>query len=364
MQKPKFIISGGGTGGHIFPAVAIANALKERFSDADILFVGAKGKMEMEKVPAAGYKIIGLPIAGLKRSLSLSNLAVPFKLLKSLWIANKIINQFRPDVVIGVGGYASAAVLKVATRKKIPAVIQEQNSYPGVTNKLLAPKVSRICVAYPDMDKFFPKDKTVLTGNPVRKEIIDISNKKQAALKHFKLNDNDQVLLVVGGSLGARSINKAIASALAELNTAKLKLIWQTGKPFYQEAISAAQSFSNVQVYEFIKEMDLAYAAADIIVSRAGALAVSELSIIGKPCILVPYPFAAEDHQTHNAKSLSSRGAAILVKDSDVEERLNKEIVDLFNNKERCIQLRENIKGLGNSDATEKIVDEIEKLLF
>lgn len=317
----------------------------------------------MEKVPAAGYRIIGLPIAGIKRSLVLSNLAVPVKLLRSLWISNKIIKEFRPDVVIGVGGYASAAVLKVATRRRIPSVIQEQNSYPGVTNKLLANKVSSICVAYPGMEKYFPSYKLKYTGNPVRKEIIEANTKSTEGRNHFALSSDDKVLLIVGGSLGARSINLAVAEGLNDLLESGLKIIWQTGKPFYQTALTAADGKKGVQVMEFIKEMDLAYAAADIIVSRAGALAISELSIVGKPCILVPYPFAAEDHQTHNARSLSDRGAAVLIKDDEAALKLKNEILKLAADSELCESLKKNIKGLGKPEATNEIVNEIVNLI-
>lgn len=317
----------------------------------------------MEKVPAAGYRIIGLPIAGIKRSLALSNLAVPIKLLRSLWISSKIIRDFKPDVVIGVGGYASAAMLKVATRKRIPSMIQEQNSYPGVTNKLLANKVNSICVAYPGMEKYFPSSKLKYTGNPVRKEIIDAHTKSTEGRRVFALRDNDKVLLIVGGSLGARSINQAIADGLNELLESGLKIIWQTGKPFYQTALKVAEGKKGVHVLEFIKEMDLAYAAADLIVSRAGALAISELSIVGKPCILVPYPFAAEDHQTHNARSLSDRGAAILIKDDEAALKLKNEIIKLTGDANLCESLKKNIKGLGKPEATNEIVNEIIKLI-
>jgi UDP-N-acetylglucosamine--N-acetylmuramyl-(pentapeptide) pyrophosphoryl-undecaprenol N-acetylglucosamine transferase len=363
LQTPKFIISGGGTGGHIFPAIAIANELKVRFKDAEILFVGAKDKMEMEKVPAAGYKIVGLPISGIKRSLSLSNLAVPFKLFRSLLMSARIIKSFKPNVVIGVGGYASAAILRVAVKKNIPSVIQEQNSYPGVTNKILAKSVQKICVAYPGMEKFFPASKIVYTGNPVRKEIIEADTKRAEGRNNFGISENEQVVLVVGGSLGARSINIGITNMLEKFADANIKLIWQTGKLYYEEARKVASSNKNILVYEFIKEMDLAYAAADIIVSRAGALAISELSIIAKPCILVPFPFAAEDHQTHNAKSLSSRDAAILIADADVNEKMSHTLMDLVNDKEKQAVLRKNISGLGKPDATKEIVNEIEKLI-
>lgn len=363
MPTLKFIISGGGTGGHIFPAIAIANEIKERYRDAEILFVGAQGKMEMEKVPAAGYQIIGLPIAGIKRSLSFSNFAVPLKLLKSLWLANKIIKSFKPDAVIGVGGYASAAVLRIAVKQNIPTLIQEQNSYPGITNKILGKKVDKICVAYPAMHRFFPGNKVVLTGNPVRKEIVNAFKNSAEAKGFFKVNADEKVVLVVGGSLGARSINIAIQAMLPMLNAQKLKLIWQTGKLFYKEAVESSVGHNNVQVFEFIKQMDLAYAAADVIVSRAGALAISELSIVGKPCILIPYPFASEDHQTHNAKSLSDADAAILIADADVKEKLPKILVDLVLNDAQMKTMSKNIVNFGKPKATEEIVNELVKLI-
>jgi UDP-N-acetylglucosamine--N-acetylmuramyl-(pentapeptide) pyrophosphoryl-undecaprenol N-acetylglucosamine transferase len=299
----KFIISGGGTGGHIFPAIAIANGIRKREPDAEILFVGATGRMEMEKVPAAGYKIVGLNISGIKRSLSLSNLAVPFKLIGALIESGRILRKFKPNAVIGVGGYASSAVLFAASRQGIPTLIQEQNSFPGITNKILSKRVNRICVAYSGMDKFFPKSKLVETGNPVRNEIVQQAGKREAGFEHFGLNPHVFTLLVVGGSLGALSINESIAVGLGTLSNLNIQLIWQTGKGFYPRAKDAIgqQGSPQLMAFDFIKEMDLAYACADMVVSRAGAIAVSELCIVHKATILVPYPFASEDHQTKNA---------------------------------------------------------------
>ncbi|MEM9024370.1 MAG: undecaprenyldiphospho-muramoylpentapeptide beta-N-acetylglucosaminyltransferase, partial [Bacteroidota bacterium] len=303
MSAPKVIISGGGTGGHIFPAIAIANALKTMNSATDILFVGANGRMEMEKVPAAGYPIEGLWISGLQRSLTLKNLSFPLKLISSIWKSRGILKKFRPDVVVGVGGYASGPLLRAATGARIPTLIQEQNSFPGITNKWLGHKVSRICVAYDGMEKFFPKDKLILTGNPVRKEVVSLEGKRARALEHFGLRDDRPIILVVGGSLGARSINLAIRDGLDRITEQGVQLIWQTGKPFFEEAQLAVRDRDGhgIKAYDFITKMDLAYAAADLVISRAGAIAVSELCLTAKPCILVPYPYAAEDHQTKNA---------------------------------------------------------------
>jgi len=364
----KVIISGGGTGGHIFPAVAIANALKHQLGDnVDILFIGAIGRMEMERVPEAGYQIKGLPIAGFQRSFSLSNikknLVFPFKLMKSLSLAKKIIEDFKPDVVIGVGGYASGPTLRIAANMGIPCLIQEQNSYPGVTNKLVAKKVKTICVAYPNMEEYFPKEKIILTGNPIRQDVINIEGKREKAIEHFGLKQDKKTLLIVGGSQGARSINEAIKGSLDKLMGNHIQVIWQTGNLFEKQATEASQKFEDVKVLKFIREMDLAYAAADLIISRAGAIAISELCNIGKPVIFIPLPSAAEDHQTKNAKVLSDVGAAILIADKDAKEKLGYVIFDLIQNKHSYEEMSKNLKKLAIPDATKRIVNEVKKLL-
>lgn len=364
MPSRKFIISGGGTGGHIFPAIAIANALKEKDDAFEILFVGAKGRMEMEKVPAAGYRIEGLNISGIQRSLSMKNLAFPFKLFGSIMKARAIVRRFKPDVVVGVGGYASGPLLHVATKKRIPSLIQEQNSFPGITNRLLAKRVNKICVAYDGMEKFFPKDKIVLTGNPVRKEVVDLEGKWQEGLDFFGLHADKPTLLVVGGSLGSFTINESIAKSLGALSEAGLQVIWQTGKGYISKAeeFLTTHSYPNVKAHAFINKMDLAYAVADIVVSRAGAIAVSELSLIGKPSILVPLPTAAEDHQTKNAMALVDHGAAVLVKDRDAREVLGKEVIALASDEARRKELTQNIAKLGRANAADTIADHVLKL--
>jgi UDP-N-acetylglucosamine--N-acetylmuramyl-(pentapeptide) pyrophosphoryl-undecaprenol N-acetylglucosamine transferase len=364
-DKIKIIISGGGSGGHIFPAIAIANAMKKQSPDADILFVGAQGKIEMEKVPAAGYKIKGLWISGFQRKLTFRNILFPIKLISSLIKAGRIIKGFKPDVVIGVGGFASGAVLKVATKMKIPTLIQEQNSFPGITNRLLANKVNRICVAYDDMEKYFPKDKIVKTGNPVRQDIIDLTGKREQAIKHFGLSEDKKIVLVVGGSLGARTINESIHNALPFLSEKGIQIIWQTGKNYYAVAHEAVGIYSDkgVKAYRFINEIDYAYAVADIVVSRAGAIAISELCIAGKPAILVPSPNVAEDHQTKNAMALVSKNAALLVKDIDAKDLLGQSIFDLLNNKEKQDELKKNISNLAIRDSAERIAVEIINLV-
>jgi UDP-N-acetylglucosamine--N-acetylmuramyl-(pentapeptide) pyrophosphoryl-undecaprenol N-acetylglucosamine transferase len=363
MRALKFIVSGGGTGGHIFPAVAIADALRKIHPDCDILFIGAQGRMEMEKVPKAGYPIEGLWISGIQRKLSVENLLFPIKLLSSLMKAKKILKRFKPDVVIGVGGYASAAVLRVAVSQHIPALIQEQNSYPGITNKWLAPKVNRICVAYEGMEKFFPKDKLVLTGNPVREEMVNIEGKREAALTFFELDGTKPVLLVTGGSLGARSVNQNIADGLKQLVDEGIQVLWQTGKPFYQEALDAAKAYPQVKVHEFIYNMDFAYAVADIVVARAGAITVSELSLVKKPAILVPFPYAAEDHQTKNAMALVKNGAAIHIADHDAKYALVETVISLMKDENKKEELRANLSTLGFKNSSDKIAKEVLNLL-
>lgn len=364
MNPPKFILSGGGTGGHIFPAVAIANALRDNWPNAEILFVGANGRMEMEKVPAAGYKIIGLNIRGIQRKFSLSNLTLPLTLFKALVKAGKIIDEFKPAVAIGVGGYASGALLFMATRKNIPTLIQEQNSYAGVTNKLLGKRVNKICVAYPGMEKFFPKSKLVLSGNPVRKDLIHPIGRAEA-LKFFGLSADKPSLLVVGGSLGARSVNESILAALPSLHAQGIQLIWQTGTPFKEKAEEALKTgnYDGFVTRAFIPEMQMAYAAADLVVSRAGALAVAEIALLGKAAILVPFPFASEDHQTSNAKALSEHGAAVLIADKDAAAQLQTAILELMQDEKRRSELGSEAKKFGKPDATEVIVNEIKKLM-
>lgn len=365
MKPLKIILSGGGTGGHIFPAVAIANEIKKLVPHVDILFVGAMGKMEMEKVPNAGFKIIGIPIAGLQRNLiTLANLKLPYLLLRSLLKTKKIIKEFMPDVVIGTGGYASGPLLRAAVNKGIPALLQEQNSYAGITNKILSKKAGKICVAYEGMEQFFPKDKILLTGNPVRQDIHDTKLKKNEGLDFFKLSANKKTILVIGGSLGARTINEAIGANLQKLVDQNIQLIWQTGKTYYQLALDQSKSYSNDAIYplEFISRMDLAYAAANIVISRAGASSISELCNIGMPSILVPSPNVAEDHQTKNAMALVNKHAAILVKDYEARDKLIDVAVDLLNNNAHQVTLVNNISQMAFQNSANVIAMEVLKL--
>lgn len=362
----KLLISGGGTGGHIFPAIAIANEVKRLNPDAEILFVGAKGKMEMEKVPEAGYRIIGLNITGIQRNLSVANLAFPFRLFESLWRARAIIKDFGPDVVVGVGGFASGPVLRMATWMNIPTLIQEQNSFAGITNRWVAAAVNKVCVAYDGMEKFFPKERIVKTGNPVRKQMVDIEGKRQVAMDSFGLDSNKPVLLIIGGSLGARSINLALMDRLDVLLQKGIQVIWQTGKNFKPESEVLRAQYRNehLVITEFIKEMDLAYAAADLIISRAGAIAVSELCIIGKPVVLVPFPHAAEDHQTKNALALVNTNAAIMVEDKNTRDHLIDIAIGLFDDVERRKSMATQIKKHGLPNASidiAKLVIELAK---
>lgn len=361
----RLLISGGGTGGHIFPAVAIANEFKERHPDAEILFVGAEGRMEMTRVPEAGYKIIGLWISGLQRKLTLSNLLFPVKLIASYFKAKNIVKRFKPDVVVGTGGYASGPIMIAATRARIPSVIQEQNSFAGLTNKQVATKVSRICVAYDGMERYFPADKVVLTGNPVRKNILTVTEKRDEGRTHFGFDDNTRTLLIIGGSLGARTINESILKGIDKIIDAKIQVIWQTGKGYYDlyKAALSKYDLQRIRVQDFVKEMDLAYAAADVVISRSGALAVSEICIAGKPCIMVPSPNVAEDHQTKNAMSLVEKNAAVLVRDVDASETLVDEALHLMFDNERISRLETNIQKLARPHATRDIVNEIEKLI-
>lgn len=361
MKKPRFIISGGGTGGHIYPAVAIANELKSRFPEAEFLFVGAKDKMEMQKVPQAGYAIKGLWISGIQRKLTLDNAMFPFKLLSSMWNSFRIIKSFKPDVVIGTGGFASGAVLKVASMLSIPTVIQEQNSYPGITNKLLAKKANKICVAYENLERFFPKDKMILTGNPVRQDLINEASKSEA-IAYFKLDANKKTLLVLGGSLGARRINQLIEKELDFLLSQNIQIIWQCGK-LYLNDYEKYNEKENVQVVAFIDRMDLVYVAADVVISRSGASSVSELCIVGKPTIFIPSPNVAEDHQTKNAKAISDKNGAILIKESELEAQFETVFSDLISNENKQAELSQNIKKLAKPNATKDIVEEIIKLI-
>ncbi|MDX1351022.1 MAG: undecaprenyldiphospho-muramoylpentapeptide beta-N-acetylglucosaminyltransferase [Putridiphycobacter sp.] len=365
MAINKVIISGGGTGGHIFPAIAIANAIKAKYPEVSVLFVGAEGKMEMEKVPQAGYEIVGLPIRGLQRKLTMANLAFPFKLIASLWKARKIVKSFKPDIAIGVGGYASAAIVRVAASKGVPTLVQEQNSFPGITNKWLAKKAKTICVAYDGLERFFPTEKIVKTGNPVRNHIVEIAGKRELGIRHFGLETDKKTLLVIGGSLGAGTINNSLKANIQALLDHDIQVIWQCGKYYFQDLQSLKNQFSNNQLYlnDFIFEMDLAYAAADYIVSRAGAMSVSELCLVGKPTVLVPSPNVSEDHQTKNAMALVDVNAAILVKDNDAVNSLIPVVINLHESTEMQNGLSAEIKKLGIKDAPERILNEIEKIL-
>lgn len=361
MKHRKFIISGGGTGGHIYPAIAIANELKTRFPDAEFLFVGAEDRMEMEKVPQAGYKIKGLWISGLQRSLSIQNLAFPLKLVSSLRKSQKILKQFKPDAAIGTGGYASAPLLRMAAMQKIPCLIQEQNSHAGITNKWLSSNVQKICVAYEGMEKFFPSEKVKLTGNPVRQDLLDISEKRGEAISYFNLKKEKRTLLVLGGSLGARRINELIEKSLPFFEQNNLQVIWQCGK-FYEQTYKNKGN-DTVQVHSFLNRMDLAYAASDFIISRAGALSVSELCLVGKPVFFIPSPNVAEDHQTKNALAVSDKNAAVLIRENELNENFEKEFSEVIASDEKQKMLSENIKRLAKPNATRDIVQEIEKLL-
>jgi UDP-N-acetylglucosamine--N-acetylmuramyl-(pentapeptide) pyrophosphoryl-undecaprenol N-acetylglucosamine transferase len=361
-KQYKIILSGGGTGGHIYPAIAIADELKSRFPDAKFLFVGAADRMEMEKVPQAGYEIEGLWISGIQRKLTLRNLAFPFKLISSLLKSRKIINMFEPDVVIGTGGFASGPLLKSATSKGVPSLIQEQNSYPGITNKLLSKYVDKICVAYEGLESFFPKAKIILTGNPIRKDLLDIAHKQIEGKDAFTLIHSKHTLLVLGGSLGARRMNQLVEEKLAYFQSQNIQVIWQCGKLYYQQ-YKHHNALENVQVHAFLNNMDMAYAASDIIISRAGASSVSELCVVGKPVIFIPSPNVAEDHQTKNAKAIAERHAAILIKESELDTQFEVEFDGLLFSSEKRQELSKNIKQLALVNATKDIADEVEKLL-
>jgi UDP-N-acetylglucosamine--N-acetylmuramyl-(pentapeptide) pyrophosphoryl-undecaprenol N-acetylglucosamine transferase len=364
-QKHKrIIISGGGTGGHIFPAISIANALRKIDPETEILFVGAEGRMEMEKIPAAGFRIIGLPVAGLYRSLTFKNFSVLIKLIRSLNKAKKVIKEFRPDVVVGVGGYASGPVLRQAGKMGIPTLIQEQNSYAGVTNKLLSRKASTICVAYDGMDKYFPKEKIIKTGNPVRHNFDDLQSLRDEALSFFNLKKEFPVILVLGGSLGAGTINNSLSENINRLKDSDCQWLWQTGKYYYEnvKALVSVSFSGNISVHGFINRMEYAYAAADIIVSRAGAGTISELCLVGKPVILIPSPNVAEDHQTRNAEALSTRNAAVLIADGNAPKVLVDEAIRLISDKSRRETLSSNILKMADREADIRIAEEVLKL--
>ena len=360
-QSVNILLSGGGTGGHIYPAIAIANELKQRHPESKFLFVGAEGRMEMEKVPQLGYEIKGLNITGLQRNLSLKNLTFPFKLISSLLKAKKIIRKFQPNVVIGTGGFASGPTLFMANRSRIPSLIQEQNSYPGITNKMLAKKAKKICVAYDGLENYFPAEKLIKTGNPVRQDLLDIDKKRTEALSYFKLDPHKKTLVILGGSLGARAINQALEKNIQTILKNDVQVIWQSGKLYYDEYKKFSE-INGVQVWEFIQQMDLLYAAADILISRAGAGSISELCIVGKPVIFIPSPNVAEDHQTKNAKFVTDKNAGILLKEENIDS-LSEVIRILSQDAEQRKTLSKNIKKLALPNATKEIADEVDKIL-
>ncbi|MBE7660083.1 undecaprenyldiphospho-muramoylpentapeptide beta-N-acetylglucosaminyltransferase [Tenacibaculum finnmarkense] len=360
-QSINVIISGGGTGGHIYPAIAIANEIKERYPSAKILFVGASDKMEMQKVPEAGYEIKGLWISGIQRKITFKNLLFPVKLVHSLWKAQVIIKKFKPDIAIGTGGFASGPTLMVAGKKNIPTLVQEQNSYPGITNKLLSKKAHKICVAYDGLERFFSKDKIIKTGNPVRQDLLNITEKTSEGKTFFKLDKTKKTILILGGSLGARKINELIEANLDFFKAQNVQLIWQCGK-LYIDDYKRYNNLENVQVHTFLNKMDLAYAAADFIISRAGASSVSELCIVGKPTVFIPSPNVAEDHQTKNAKSIVDKNGAILVVEKELTE-FSKVLEILLKDTKKQADLSENMKKLALPKATKDIVNQIEKLI-
>ncbi len=361
MKPYRVILSGGGTGGHIYPAIAIAKEIQRRHPDTQFLFVGASDRMEMEKVPQAGFEIEGLWIAGIQRKLTVDNLMFPFKLISSLMKSRKIIKKFKPDVVIGTGGFASGPLLKMATIAGIPAVIQEQNSYAGITNKLLGKSVKKVCVAYDDMHRFFPAENIVKTGNPVRADLLDIESKRSTAFAKYDLSHSSKVVLVIGGSLGARAINDLIEKQLPIFKRKGVQVLWQTGKLYYDKY--KHHQADGVQVMAYIDQMDMAYAAADIIISRAGAGSVSELCIVGKATIFIPSPNVAEDHQTKNAQAIEKTGAAILIAEKDLDKKFELVFKGLLNDEKVCFELGRKIKTLALPNATADIVDEVEQLL-
>ena len=361
MKNPSFIISGGGTGGHIYPAIAIADELKSKYPDANFMFVGASDRMEMQKVPKAGYKIKGLWISGLQRGEIVKNLLIPFKLISSLWNSYKIIKKQKPTIAIGTGGYASAALLKMAGWLGVPTLVQEQNSYPGITNKLLASKATRICVAYEGLERFFSAEKILITGNPVRKDILNEQVTSAEALMHFKLKATTKTVLVLGGSLGAKAINELMASRLGYFEKLGVQVVWQCGQLYFERYKDLATE--NIKVLAYIDRMDLAFAAADTIISRAGAGSVSELAIVGKPVLFIPSPNVAEDHQTKNAEAIVNKKAAYMIKQSELETKFDTQIEQLLNNEEIRVGLSENLKKLAKPNATAAIVAQIVKII-
>ncbi len=367
-MKQRYLISGGGTGGHIFPALAIANKIKKENPDAEIRFIGASDKMEMKRVPEAGYPIDGLKIYGISRDFSLKgiwkNVKLPFVLMKAMRKARAIIREFNPEIAIGVGGFASGPALKAADQLGVPTLLQEQNSYPGVTNKMLASKASRICVAYNGLEKYFPAEKIVLTGNPIRAEILNLKRKDPKAYDFFGFTPEKKTVLVVGGSLGARTLNETMAAHLDEFRKADLQLLWQTGELYYKniDAKLLASQDEHVRIVPFIKNMNDAYSMADIIVSRAGALAIAELSVVGVPTILVPFPYAAEDHQTYNARALSDNGAAVLIADSEARAKLMPALMELVSNPDQCEKMGATLRTFAQPDAIDKIYQQIEQV--
>ncbi len=365
MKLDRVIISGGGTGGHIFPAIAIADEIKKRNPKAEILFIGAQGKMEMEKVPAAGYRIEGLTIVGFQRKLTFSNFLLPFKIIKSLLKARSILKEFKPQAVVGVGGYASGPTLQAATMLKLPTLVQEQNSFPGKTNKLLASKVNVLCTAYDGLDKFFPKEKIRLTGNPVRHDMVSIDGKREEAMNYYGFDSSKKTILIIGGSLGARTLNNALVQNIAEIaRHDEIQILWQSGKLYYEQMLEIMnkEKVGSIKLVQFIDRMDLAYAAADVIISRAGAISVSELCLIGKPVVLVPSPNVAEDHQTKNAMALVNKNAAILVKDTEATQHLFSVVFQLMTDESRMMTYSSEIKKLAKPNATADIVNELEKI--
>ena len=365
MSAYRIIISGGGTGGHIFPAISIANTFKGRFPDAEILFVGAEDRMEMEKVPAAGYEIVGLPVSGFDRARLWNNVKVVARLAKSLCLARRTVRDFKPDIAVGVGGYASGPTLWMAAAQGVPTLIQEQNSYAGVTNKLLSRRAGRICVAYEGMEKFFPADKIVVTGNPVRQDLEEARGKREEALAFFGLSPERKTILVVGGSLGARTINRSVQGDLDKFFASDVQVIWQTGRYYYNDASRHLKAYRGMPIWcsDFITRMDYAYAAADLVISRAGAGSISELCLLGKPVILVPSPNVAEDHQTKNALALVERDAAVMIADKDAERELVPTALRLVGDADRLSALSRNIQGMAQRHSAERIVDEIVRII-
>jgi UDP-N-acetylglucosamine--N-acetylmuramyl-(pentapeptide) pyrophosphoryl-undecaprenol N-acetylglucosamine transferase len=365
MKINRVILSGGGTGGHIFPALSIANEIRKRYPNCEILFVGALGRMEMEKIPAAGYKIIGLPVMGFPRKPSFQIFKFFTNLLKSASMARKIVNDFKPQIAIGVGGYASGPLLRAAAKSKVPTLIQEQNSYAGITNKILSKKVKTICVAYENMERFFPGEKIILTGNPVRANLIQKLANEKEAYNYFELNETDRVVLIVGGSLGARSINNSVLNNIDLIRKSGVNVIWQTGAFYFTEIQDKLKGKKpgNLHIHKFISRMDLAYSVANVVVSRAGAGTISELCLLGMPSVLVPSPNVSEDHQTKNAMALVDQNAALMVSDKEVDKKLFPEVFELVNDSDKCKLLSDKIVMLAKPEATNTIVDEVEKLV-